>query len=227
MRCMKLLVFSLTTDVCKAWTCPLLKSTTSIARSRRTAMEQSTALAISHTPFLPDIDVSPSESTITVIPRTHTKTSSTESTDQSTYLVHKGRAVDMIKRCVCIEGLTLSKGWTPQATEAFKIAIEAVVRANPILAGRLVEEKKTPWPWSHRSELRIIPNAFPPESHSFLTTVDPPNNMASLGEMIVTGKESTKDLFKHVHSNVAPYLLSKVSFSKNQIEDGSPLFEGK
>ena len=136
----------------------------------------------------------------------------------------------MIKRCVAVEGLSLSKGWTPQATEAFKLAIEAVVRANPILTGKLVEVKKTPWPWSQRSELWVHPNAFPPESHSFVTTVDPPPDMVSPSNVMHDGvveETDTKTLFKHVHSNVAPYLLSKASFTVNQIEDGLPLFEGK
>ena len=39
--------------------------------------------------------------------------------------------------------------------------------------------------------------------------------------------ENTKQLFEHVHSNVAKYLLSQASFAKDQIEEGSPLFEGK
>jgi len=50
----------------------------------------------------------------------------------SQYLVHQGRAVSMIKRCISIEGLSIATGWTPQATEAFKVAIEALVRMNPI-----------------------------------------------------------------------------------------------
>ena len=53
-------------------------------------------------------------------------------TTVSPHLVHKGRAVSMIKRCVSIEGLSVAIGWTPQATEAFKVAIEALVRMNPI-----------------------------------------------------------------------------------------------
>ena len=50
----------------------------------------------------------------------------------SPYLVHNGKAVSMIKRCVSIEGLSVASGWTPQATEAFKVAIEALIRMNPI-----------------------------------------------------------------------------------------------
>lgn len=136
----------------------------------------------------------------------------------------------MIKRCVAVEGLCLATGWTPHATAAFTIAIEAVVRANPILAGKLVEVKKSPWPWSRQSELWVEPNAFPPESHSFVTVVDPPFDLSSPGELMqneaVGEKETTQALFQHVYSNVAPYLLSEVSFSTDQIAKGSPLFEG-
>lgn len=197
----------------------------------------SNALKVSNAYYLPDLDVNPRNTSIVApltdsVPSTDTKTKSGNTmVDAPYFIIHKGKAVDMIKRCVAIEGLSLSTGWTPQATEAFKIAIEAVVRANPILSGKLVEVKRNPWPWSHQSELRIITNAFPPDSHSFVTVVDPPHDMASpaefLKDVVPVGEESAKDLFEHVHSNVAPYLLSKATFSKNQIEDGSPLFEAK
>ena len=95
-----------------------------------------------------------------------------------------------------------------------------------------MEVKKTPWPWSIQSELQIVPNEFPPDSHSFLTVVDPPPGMASPGEVVldaegVAAEQSAKDLFDHVHSNVAPCLLTKASFSTDQVKDSSPLFEGK
>eukprot|EP00571_Detonula_confervacea_P015362 CAMPEP_0172303390 /NCGR_PEP_ID=MMETSP1058-20130122/4925_1 /TAXON_ID=83371 /ORGANISM="Detonula confervacea, Strain CCMP 353" /LENGTH=441 /DNA_ID=CAMNT_0013014175 /DNA_START=153 /DNA_END=1475 /DNA_ORIENTATION=- len=191
-------------------------------------MDSSTVLRISNAPYLPDIDLL--APTSTAIPSTNTTTKSGVSTNPPSYLIHKGRAVLMIKRCVAVEGLSLSKGWTPQATEAFKLAIEALVRTNPILTGKLVEVNKSPWPWSPRSELWITPNAFPPESHSFVTVVDPPSGMMSPGEIVqdgLVGEESTKDLFKYVHATLGGYLLSKASFSANQIEDGSPLFEAK
>jgi hypothetical protein len=137
----------------------------------------------------------------------------------------------MIKRCVAIEGLCISKGWVPQATEAFKLAIEAVVRENPILTGKLIERKKSPWPWSQQSELWVAPNAFPPERHSFVTIVDhPPYSLTQerYADDHVMGKEErAQELFEHVHSNVAPYLLSDVSFTTDQIANGSPLFEGE
>ncbi len=118
----------------------------------------------------------------------------------------------------------------PRATTAFTLAIEAVVRANPILTGKLIEVKKSPWPWSQQSELWVSPNAFPPDSHSFVTVVDPPSDLLSPGEFmqnaVVGEKECTQALFQHVYSNVAPYLLSEVSFTTDQIVKGSPLFEG-
>ena len=107
---------------------------------------------------------------------------------------------------------------------------EAVVRANPILTGKLIEVKRHPWPWTRRGELRIIPNAFPPEKHSFVTAVDPPPTMASPGQAMqheIAGEGGAIDLFQYVHSNVAPFLLEKATFSTDQIRDGSPLFEAK
>lgn len=97
--------------------------------------------------------------------------------------------------------------------------------------GKLVEEKKSPWPWSRHSELWISPGAFPAECHSFVKVVDPPPDLLSPSVIVQDGageEQTAQDLFKHVHANVAPHLLSKAStFSANQIKEGSPLFEGK
>jgi len=204
------------------WGRPSLKSQSAVDPTQRSMMDPTRVLKISNFPTLPDIDVSHGDRAIP--PRTDAKSSS------SSYLIHKGRAVEMIKRCVSIEGLTLSKGWTAEATQAFMLAIEAVVRANPILTGKLIEEKNQPWHWIRHGNLRIIPNAFPPEKHSFVTVVDPPPDMATPGQAMqdeMTGDESAKDLFHYVHSNVAEYLLGEASFSSDQIRDGSPLFEAK
>ena len=147
----------------------------------------------------------------------------------SPYLIHNGRAVAMIKRCVSVEGLSLSRGWTPQATQAFELAIEAVVRANPILTGKLIEKKKNKIPWSQQSELWIEPNVFPPDSHSFVTEVDP-NGVLSPSEIVkdvpFTTEHSTQELFEHVQAHLAPHMLSKAEFSTDQIREGRPLFEG-
>ena len=99
-----------------AWS-PGLKSRTGIiARSQRTAMASSTMLGYR--------DGAPDTTTIATPSKDEIQTNdSTISTDPTPYLIHKGRAVSMIKRCVAIEGLSLSRGWTPQATEAFKLAI--------------------------------------------------------------------------------------------------------
>jgi len=150
-------------------------------------------------------------------------------TNSSAYLIHKGDAVNMIKRCVAIEGLSMSEGWTPQATEAFSLAIEAVVRANPILTGQLIEEKSTPWPWA-KSTLRVIPGVFLPESHSFVTVMKPPVDLASPAQVVheeINKGVSAKALFEHVHSHIAPCLLDKAQFSYDQIKNASPLFEAK
>ena len=111
-------------------------------------------------------------------------------TTVSPYLVHKGRAVSMIKRCVSIEGLSVAIGWTPQATEAFKVAIEALVRMNPILSGKLVEVKKLPWlPWSQQSELWIHPYQFDPQS--FVEEVDS-SDVLSPGDVVATQDTANK-----------------------------------
>jgi len=132
----------------------------------------------------------------------------------------------MIKRCVSVEGLNLSTGWTPQATQAFQLAIEAVVRKNPILTGKIIEKKSSPWPWSRR-ELHIIPNVYPPGSHSFVSVVEPPVDMVNPSDILRGNGGNTKELFEYVHSNVAPSLLGKPDFTVDQIRNGSPLFEAK
>lgn len=202
-------------------------ATRSIIHSPR-LIAQITVLKKSNASFLPDIDVScqrernPKYSIplVTEIPDANHTT-----TKPSTYLIHKGRATDMIKRCVAVEGLSLSTGWTPQASQAFQLAIEAVVRANPILTGKIVEVKSSPWPWD-KKELRIIPNAYPPDSHSFVTVVDPPGNMARPGNVARDTGVDAKDFFEYVHSDVAPNLLGMPDFTVDQIKKGSPLFEG-
>ena len=98
------------------------------------------------------------------------------------------------------------------------------MRTNPILTGKLIEVKKSPWPWDRRSEIHVVPNAYPPETHSFVTVVDPPAGMPSPGDVL---KEGSKDLFEFVHSNVGPNMLDRPDFTFEQIEKGSPLFEGE
>jgi hypothetical protein len=143
--------------------------------------------------------------------------------NSTSYLIHKGRAIDMIKKCVSIEGLSISKGWMPQATEAFKLAVEAVVRKNPILTGKLVEVQTSPWPWG-RKELRIVPNSFSPESHSYCKVLAPPVGVASI---LQSKEDNAKELFSFVHTDVAPLILEKPDFSFEQIKNGSPLFESE
>eukprot|EP00978_Attheya_sp_CCMP212_P047027 scaffold421188_cov47-Attheya_sp.AAC.17 len=45
---------------------------------------------------------------------------------QHNFLIHKGRSVDMIRRSPSLAGLTLCKGWSPTATEAFRTAVRSV-----------------------------------------------------------------------------------------------------
>ena len=148
----------------------------------------------------------------------------------STYLIHKGRATDMIKRCVSIEGLSLSKGWTSQATQAFQLAIEAIVRANPILTGKLIEVKTSPWPWA-KKEIHVVPDVYNPKNHSFCTVLKAPDDLLSPRELLeedpLDGVEKTKKLFNYVSSSFAPCMLDKPDFTFRQIEDESPLFHGK
>lgn len=224
MRYIKPIIVSLT-SVTDAWNSrPSLRFCNSVGCSKSTT--SSTLQAISNSPFLPDTNHL--VLTSSAFPTTHTNAD--KEVELPLHLIHKGRAVSMIKRCVAVEGLSISKGWMPHATAAFKLAIEAVVRANPILTGKLIEVKRSPWPWSQQSELWVVPNAFPPDSHSFVTVVDPPSDLMSPGKLMQDegggAKESTQALFKHVYSNVAPSLLSEVSFTTDQIAKGSPLFEG-
>lgn len=148
--------------------------------------------------------------------------------DQSSpYVIHKGRATDMIKRCVSIEGLSLSKGWTPQATQAFQLAIEAVVRANPILTGKLIEVKPSPWPWASK-ELHVLPNAYNPKNHSFCTLLEAPNDLLSPGEVLEEeGTTCVNTLFDYMSSTFAPFMLDKPDFTFKQIANKTPLFQGK
>lgn len=124
-----LLIFSLSVIGSDAWSRPAtkLKTHNGIAQSLANDLALRTTLRVSHAQFLPDIDVATKPTTTSIaIPNTSTtdtKANDDADVDTFTYLIHKGRAVDMIKRCVSVEGLSLSKGWTPQATEAFKIAI--------------------------------------------------------------------------------------------------------
>lgn len=206
---------------CTAWVCPTIQPfATPISRKNLL----STILAISQAPYISGARQSWDD--------VHSKAkerSPAVATDSSTYLIHTGHAIKMIKRCVAIEGLSVSDGWTPQATEAFSLAVEAVVRANPILTGQLVEEKKSPWPWAQTSSLKVIPGVFPPESHSFLKTV-PPANLISPAQVMneeINKGASAKEIFHHVHSHIAPCLLGKAEFSYDQIKNASPLFEAK
>eukprot|EP00984_Skeletonema_dohrnii_P019261 scaffold9177_cov67-Skeletonema_dohrnii-CCMP3373.AAC.2 len=234
MKCFILILLlpALSFQSCNAFVCPSLEpfatSTTLISRKNT----PSTILSISQAPYISDIGQSwdgvhakerhPAN--------VATPDAAAAATDASTYLIHKGRAIKMIKRSVAIEGLSVSDGWTPQASEAFSLAVEAVVRANPILTGQLVEEKTSPWPWAQPRTLRVIPGVFPPESHSFLTTINPPADLASPAQVLyeeINKGTSAKELFQHVHSHVAPRLLGKAEFSYDQIKNASPLFEAK
>mmetsp|Transcript_17889 Transcript_17889/g.25350 ORF Transcript_17889/g.25350 Transcript_17889/m.25350 type:complete len:492 (+) Transcript_17889:104-1579(+) len=221
MRCFILLLLlpALPFQSCIAWVCPTIQRFATTRVSRKNS--PSTILAISQAPYISGAeqswdDVQAKERHVAA--------------DSSTYLIHTGHAIKMIKRCVAIEGLSVSDGWTPQATEAFSLAVEAVVRANPILTGQLIEEKRSPWPWAQTSSLRVIPGVFPPESHSFLTTVKPPANLTSPAQVVneeMNEAASAKELFHHVHSHIAPCLLGKAEFSYDQIKNVSPLFEAK
>ncbi len=98
------------------WGRPLLKSHSVVDPTRRSIMDPARVLKISNTPMVSNINESNAARTL------HPRTDSMSICNPS-YLIHKGRAVDMIKRCVSIEGLSLAKGWTPQATQAFMLAI--------------------------------------------------------------------------------------------------------
>ena len=231
---MKCFIYIAFLALARAWVCPSVKQPSATTLSYRKT-SPSTILTISHAPYITDDEswggVHSNERLPPIVTETDAVADADAATDTQTHLIHKGRAVNMIKRCVAIEGLTLSHGWTSQASEAFTLAVEAVVRANPILTGQLIEEKTSPWPWVNKSTLRVIPGVFSPDSHSFVTVVKPPADLASPAEVVYEEEMnkgvSTKDLFDHVHSHIAPCLLSKAEFSYDQIKYASPLFEAK
>ena len=99
---------------------PLLNPYSTVDPTQRSIIDPSVVLKTSNAPtLLPIIDASHTDNTQKI----GSKPGDNASANTSPYLIHKGRAVDMIKRCVAIEGLSLSKGWTTQATQAFIIAI--------------------------------------------------------------------------------------------------------
>lgn len=166
----------------------------------------------------------------TLPPSLHYKNDAAEPSSSSPYVIHKGRAIDMIKRCVSIEGLSLSKGWTVQATQAFQLAIEAVVRANPILTGKLVEVRTSPWPWK-RKEIHVVPNVYNLSNHSFCTMLQKPVDMLSPGDFleddIDEGSSGMRKLFDYMSSTFAPCMLDPPDFTFQQLKSESPLFQGK
>ncbi|KAG7343859.1 hypothetical protein IV203_021867 [Nitzschia inconspicua] len=83
------------------------------------------------------------------------------------YVVHTGRSADMIKRSPALSGITLCKGWSPSATDAFRRAVQACVTKNPILSGHVYEK--------HKKELWIQTGTFSPESHEYCKLLQPPS----------------------------------------------------
>ena len=109
MRCFIfiLLLPALPFQSCIALVCP------SVTPSRKTY--SSTPLTVYNAPYINDVESwdglrSKKERRLTIVATPDAAAAT--ATDSSTYLIHKGRAVNMIKRCVAIEGLSMSDGWT-------------------------------------------------------------------------------------------------------------------
>mmetsp|Transcript_15750 Transcript_15750/g.21605 ORF Transcript_15750/g.21605 Transcript_15750/m.21605 type:complete len:532 (-) Transcript_15750:212-1807(-) len=134
------------------------------------------------------------------------------------YLIHSGRSVDMIRRSPALGGVSLCKGWSRISTEAFKVAVEAVVRANPILSGRVYETKE----WGRTKELWIQPGTFPPSEHEYVTEIQPPPDLVSPATL------SGKDALSYVKERIIPHMNGvKADMTYHQIRSKSPLFSAQ
>ena len=68
---------------------------------------------------------SPSDYTVASVP-VSSSPHAAATTKQQQFLVHKGRSAAMIRRSPSVCGITLCKGWTEQATQAFCGAVHSV-----------------------------------------------------------------------------------------------------
>ena len=66
----------------------------------------------------------------------------TESEDEAVLILHKGRYAKQVLSYPRVETFTIARGWNQTMIEAFRNAIHTVVEANPILSGRLYQDRK-------------------------------------------------------------------------------------
>ena len=73
----------------------------------------------------------PSSLTLNVSASTSTDAPSNGLTGRS-FLIHKGRSAEMIRRSPALSGVTLAKGWSQSATKAFISAVHSVGKKSVV-----------------------------------------------------------------------------------------------
>lgn len=146
-------------------------------------------------------------------PSTSDDVSSTEAA--RTFLVHKGRSAEMIRRSPSLAGVTLSKGWSREASEAFINAIHSLVKMNPILTGHVYDKNRDLF---NSGELWIEAGTYTPDKHEFVKYIDPPLDAPDLSAMNAT------ETLAYCLDVLMP-LLDGCELTEKQIEKKLPLFE--
>ena len=61
--------------------------------------------------------------------------------DEVVLVLHRGRLAKLLVQFPRVETFTVARGWNQQVISAFQEAIHTVIQANPILSGRLYQDK--------------------------------------------------------------------------------------
>lgn len=142
--------------------------------------------------------------------------SPTETTADSFYhLLHKGLTATFMNKWPSILTYTLVEGWTEDTTQAFRDAVDQVVKLNPLLAGKVYRHH--PFPFSNYPELRVQPGFFL-QDHDFVTVVDAPSDMSSPKGMNCT---TALDL---IEENIIPIANIHCESTGTDIAKQLPLF---
>ena len=141
------------------------------------------------------------------------------------YLAHSApRSTFLILNAPSIASFILVQGWNgDESLNTLKMAVETVLRDNPVLTGKAV----TPTPnWWAQPEIRIVPGAFMPDTnenkgHSFVQTIDKRKSLP-----LLKGIEShPSNLLDYIDSHVSPLVRGRMGTTLQQIHNESPLFE--
>jgi hypothetical protein len=113
--------------------------------------------------------------------------------DKIEFLIHKGRAKQMIMRSPAIAGLTLVENWNRNATQEMARAVDQMVKNNPILRGRVHSKRNQLWITTDLKEsdttttkqdyFRILET--PLDAPDFSKIQDPNERLALLQERIL------------------------------------------